>query len=195
MSVVMVGENSMSDEIIIRHCSPTLAGLKTGNIFSYPCLDRKEMLLTIRSLNQRLVPKGVRVIPLKLSSDRVLLYIYRPNKLENDLAVEDTAKLLSEYGYSVENSAKCVVHLSKRLYESEEFPHEIGLFLGYPPEDVRGFIDNHAEGYKCVGCWKVYGDEYSAKKKFDCYKKCTDVYCSQWANGKSIERLTVAVSL
>ena len=82
---------------------------------------------------------------------------------------------------------------SRRLQESGDFPHEIGLFLGYPPEDVRGFIENHAEGYKFVGCWKVYGDEKSAKKQFARYKKCTDVYCSQWANGKSIERLTVAV--
>ncbi|MGN1192930.1 MAG: DUF3793 family protein [Dorea sp.] len=193
MSVVINGGIGMSDEMIIRHCSPTLAGVKTGNIFSYSYVDRKALFLSVRSLNRRLVPKGVRVIPLKMCSNRVLLYVYRPNKLRADLAVEDASKLLKEYGYSVEDSAKCVVRLSKRLYGSEEFPHEIGLFLGYPPEDVRGFIDNHAEGYKCVGCWKVYGDENSAKKKFDCYKKCTDVFWSQWANGKSIERLTVAV--
>ena len=184
----------MSDEMIIRHCSPTLAGVKTGNLFSCSYTDKKEVFSKVRSLNRRLVPKGVRVIPLKLSVDRVLLYLYRPNKLEDDLAVEDAAKLLKEYGYSVKDSAKCVVRLSRRLNESEDFPHEIGLFLGYPPEDVRGFIDNHAEGYNCAGCWKVYGDELSARKKFDCYKKCTDVYCSQWAKGKSIERLTVAVS-
>ena len=54
-------------------------------------------------------------------------------------------------------------------------------------------MHRHVEGYKFVGCWKVYGDEKSAKKQFARYKKCTDVYCSQWANGKSIERLTVAV--
>ena len=26
----------------------------------------------------------------------------------------------------------------------DEFPHDIGLFLGYPPEDVLGFITNKA---------------------------------------------------
>ena len=35
--------------------------------------------------------------------------------------------------------------LIKRLNEDAEFPHEIGLFPGYPPEDVRGFIENRAE--------------------------------------------------
>ena len=108
----------MSDEMIIRHCSPTLAGLKTGNVFNCPYSDRKELLSAVRSLNRRLVPKGVRVIPLRMSADRVLLYIYRPNKLENDLAAEDAAKILREYGYSVDDSDKCVVRLSKRLHES-----------------------------------------------------------------------------
>lgn len=183
----------MSDEMIIRHCSPTLAGMKTGNAFSCSYEDKKEVISAVRSLNRRLVSKGVRVIPLKMTANRVLLYIYRPNRLENDLAADEAAKILKEYGYSVKEQAKCVMHLSRRLYESEEFPHEIGLFLGYPPEDVRGFIENRAGGYKCVGDWKVYGDEQSAKKKFDSYKKCTDIYCSQWAEGKSIERLTVAV--
>ena len=28
--------------------------------------------------------------------------------------------------------------------ESGEFPHEVGLFLSYPPEDVKGFIDHRA---------------------------------------------------
>lgn len=53
---------------------------------------------------------------------------------------------------------------------TKDFPHEIGLFLGYPLEDVQGFIENRAEGYKCVGCWKVYGDEEYAKQEFRAIK-------------------------
>lgn len=183
----------MSDEMIIRHCSPTLAGIKTGNAFTCSYSDKKELFSAVRSLNRRLLPKGVRVIPLRISADRVFLYTYRPGQLENDLAAADAAEILEQYGYSAEDSGKCVVRLSQRLRELDEFPHEIGLFLGYPPEDVRGFIENRAGGYKFTGYWKVYGDEQKARKKFENYKRCTDVYCSQWAEGKSIERLTVAV--
>ena len=46
--------------------------------------------------------------------------------------------------------------------ESGEFPHEVGLFLSYPPEDVKGFIDHRANDFKCAGLWKVYGDEEKA---------------------------------
>ncbi|MDD7740286.1 MAG: DUF3793 family protein [Fusicatenibacter sp.] len=181
----------MSDEMIVRHCSPTLAGLKTANLFSCPYSNKEELLLFVRDLNQRLSAKGVRVVPLRVSAHRGLLYLYRPKRLESDFEKEDTAKILKECGYTSQDCSQCLARLGKRLREREEFPHEIGLFLGYPPEDVRGFIENQAEGYKFSGCWKVYGDEQKAKKEFDRYKKCTETYCSQWERGKSIERLTV----
>ena len=64
--------------------------------------------------------------------------------------------------------------------------------MGYPPEDVCGFIDNNAACYKCVGYWKVYGDEKAALKTFARYKKCTETYCACLAEGRTIEALTVA---
>ena len=80
----------------------------------------------------------------------------------------------------------------KRLDEGEEFPHEIGLFLGYPVEDVKGFINNKAARAKCVGCWKVYGDEEKARRLFNQYRKCTRVYEKQWCEGKPLTKLAIA---
>ena len=57
----------------------------------------------------------------------------------------------------------------RRLQRFEAFPHEIGLFLSYPPEDVRGFIEHKGHESKCDGCWKVYGDAERAKKTFRTY--------------------------
>ena len=71
--------------------------------------------------------------------------------------------------------------------------HEVGLFLSYPPEDVKGFIDNGAENYKLAGMWKVYGDEARARKLFAQFKKCTDIYCELWRAGSGLEQLAVAV--
>ena len=75
----------------------------------------------------------------------------------------------------------------------KEFPHEIGLFLSYPPEDVKGFIENRAANYKLSGLWKVYGDEKKAKELFAKYKKCTDIYCERYEAGCGIAELAVAV--
>lgn len=182
----------MSDDDIIRNCAPTLAGIKTGNLFTCPYDSKDALWESIRTLNQKLVGKGLRALPLRVSPSKALIYLYRPKKLSADLANAAAEELLRQQGYTIDRCEGCIVQLIRRLKAQEHFPHEIGLFLGYPPEDVCGFIENKACNYKCVGCWKVYGDEAAAQKKFAQYKKCTRVYCDQWAKGTDIERLAVA---
>lgn len=182
----------MSEEQIIRHCSPTLAGLKTGNMFASCYSDISEMRAAIRYWNHRLTKKGLRVLPLRYQDNRALIYIYRPHKLLCDLRNQTASRLLCQCGYGTGTPEFCIAQLIKRMHECSEFPHEIGLFLGYPPEDVRGFIEHNAKGCKCVGCWKVYGDVEKAQDLFAKYKKCTDIYASQYIKGMSVERLTVA---
>lgn len=182
----------MTDDYVVRNCAPTLAGIKTGNMFTCPYESKDDLFQRVRCLNRRLSTKGLCVLPLRLSEQKALIYIYRPSCLSRDLSQQRAKELLSREGYNTDSCARCVVHLIRKLRTQKEFPHEIGLFLGYPPEDVWGFMENGACNCKCVGCWKVYGDERTARKRFDQYKKCTQVYCSQWEKGKDIERLAVA---
>lgn len=184
---------NMSEEIIVRHCSPTLAGMKTGNIFTHSFVNECEMKENIRRWNRILVKKGLRIIPLRFREGKALIYVYRPSRLSCDLRDETACRLLQERGYAVEMPERCVRKLMQRLGDSEEFPHEIGLFLGYPPEDVCGFIENKADCCKLVGCWKVYGDVDSAQRLFLKYKKCTAVYCAQLEKGNTIEKLALAL--
>ena len=181
----------MSEDYLIRNCAPTLAGIKTANMFTCPFENRQALLESIRSLNRRLAGKGLRLLPLRFSAKKALIYLYRPACLKKDLSDAEAARLLQRHGYNTDSCEKCVLHLARKLRAQEEFPHEIGLFLGYPVEDVHGFIEKGPDCCKCTGCWKVYGDEEAAKKKFAQYKKCTRVYCDQWARGKDIERLAV----
>ena len=185
----------MSEDLLIRHCSPTLAGIKTGNLFSCACPSRKDLTRDLCRLNKKLVPKGIRVLPLRVCKGRALIYAYRPNALESDLTDHRARALLLKYGYVPENPNGCVVHLIHRLWSEGEFPHEIGLFLSYPPEDVLGFICNRACNHKCVGCWKVYGDEAAARRQFAAFKACTANYCRRRAKGASLARLAVTTRL
>jgi hypothetical protein len=79
----------------------------------------------------------------------------------------------------------------RRLRDSETFPHEIGLFLGYPPSDVDGFIRNPNEGFCEVGYWKVYSDVESARRAFRRYRKCTEEYGRMLDEGRTLEQLVV----
>lgn len=182
----------MCEAQIVRNCAPTLAGLKTGSLFPCPCEDKASLLQSIRHINRKLGKKGLRCVPLRFSGSKALIYVYRPEKLRGDLQDSAARIILDKQGYSPGNADKCLVQLAKKLRENGDFPHEIGLFLGYPAEDVSGFMENRACGCKCAGCWKVYGDVEAAQKKFAQYKKCTRIYCRLHAQGKDIDRLTVA---
>ena len=181
----------MSDEMFIDHCAPTLAGLKTGNMFTCAFETAAELRSDIRRLNDMLRPKGLLVLPLRIAKGKVLIYLFRPSMLDADLKDTEAARLLPEEGYTRIERNRCLTELIRRMSDDGEFPHEIGLFLSYPPEDVRGFIKNRRSGCKLVGTWKVYGDEENAKHKFDLYKKCTDTYRRQWADGKTLSELAV----
>lgn len=187
----------MSDEMLVQNGSPTLAGIKTGNLFTCPYTDRRQTMRELRMLNRKLVPKGVRILPMRYSAERVLVYLYRPSRLEKDLAGKEAVELLEKAGYRHENADQCVIELIHRINDLEsEFPHEIGLFLSYPPEDVRGFIahsENRSVDCKLVGAWRVYGDVQKARKTFEAYRKCTESYCRQWSSGVPLTKLVVAV--
>lgn len=68
----------MSEELVIRHCSPTLAGLKTGSLFNCSYRTERELTEGVRQLNRRLVPSGLRVVPVRRQAGKALIYVYRP---------------------------------------------------------------------------------------------------------------------
>lgn len=75
----------MSEETVINCCSPCLAGLKTGNLFSCKVDGKSDLLRSVRELNRRLVPRGLRIMPVKITKTRALIYLYRPDRLEKTL--------------------------------------------------------------------------------------------------------------
>lgn len=182
----------MSEEIIVQNCSPTLAGLKTGNLFGCEFDSEQAMTASLRKWNRALSCKGIRMIPMRRRDKGALVYIYRPGRLARDLSTPGAQNILATCGYTDRSVQGALRELVCRLRTQKDFPHEIGLFLSYPAEDVRLFIENHAKNYKFVGCWKVYCNESEAKKTFQEYKKCTSVYSKKLSEGTSILQLTVA---
>ena len=67
----------MSDEMIVRQCAPTLAGIKTGSLFPCPYESRTQLMDEIRAMNHMLVPKGLCMLPVRCEGGSALLYVYR----------------------------------------------------------------------------------------------------------------------
>ena len=168
----------MPDQILIDQCAPTLAGLKTGNMFPVKIEPGQDICAELRSLNRLLREKGIRVVIFRKNDKRAVLYLY-----------------LEEKGYCCSSPGKCLAQLIRHMTEDDEFPHEVGLFLGYPPGDVRSFMQDTRHGVKCTGCWKAYGNEDEARKTFAKFRKCTDVYRRELSRGRSLLQLTVRTDL
>lgn len=178
---------------LIEHASPTLAGIKTANMFNYSFESLTTLQNELQQLNEEFNHKGLYFEVLRYRAKTVLLYVYRKNRLVQDLKDEKTKQLLHEAGYNnpIEVVA-CLDFLKQRLSSSDEFPHEIGVFLGYPIEDVLGFIKHCGLNCKCCGYWKVYGDEQKAKHLFCQFTQCRKIYKKLYLTGQSINQLIVA---
>ena len=180
----------MSEELVIRCCAPTLAAIKTGSLFNCAFASWQEMTESLIALNLCLLQKGVTALPLRYRDGRTLIYLCRIEMLKADLDDPQAEAILRENGYPDGTPIQRIAHLIRRLKECETFPHEIGLFLGYPPVDVRGFMEN--KPCKCVGVWKVFeSDEAVARRYFARCRHCTSAYVRRCHEGWSLSRLTI----
>lgn len=170
------------------HIAPTLLGIKCASLLS---LLPEEFDLDFHTelFNHKTAAKGLKCRTLCNCGKRVLVLFYNESerllkKILHDKAVCNTLK---GYGYKInEDIDNQLCHLAYRIKTSICFPHEIGIFLGYPIEDVIGFIENKGENFKLCGTWKVYGDEKSAKHTFDNYVKCRNFLCNKLNEGADI---------
>ena len=105
----------MSEDMVIAQCSPTMAGLKTGSLFACPVEDRAELAGSMRRLNATLVPRGLRMVPVKYTENKALIYMYRPDRLQQDLKDETAGRILAQKGYPLDNTSHCVAELARRL--------------------------------------------------------------------------------
>lgn len=172
--------------LLVIHSSPTLMNIKCSYLIclkSLTSVDKEEI--------KKLKEKGLSFLFMKNKMGCPLLFVYRKIALSKLLREKDRASVLTKFGYNPNNIDSSLSKLKKRLEENKDFPHEIGLFLGYPTDDVVSFIENKGQNYLYSGHWKVYHNEEKAKKTFNEYDMCRDCLLSSYNNGISIERLCV----
>lgn len=169
--------------LLANHTAPALLGIKPSSLVS---LNSKDFDIKehIKIFNDRAMVKGLKIKILCKCKNRVLILLYNESILNKQ--VSNNRYWLDSFGYKGLNLEECLNRLGSRLVEFEEFPHEIGIFLGYPIEDVIGFIQNKGKNYKLCGYWKVYGDECKAKCTFENYDKCRKYLCNRLNQGVNI---------
>lgn len=165
---------------------PLFKGYKVACITNVRREDMRNMHLLLNGT-------GICYRALTFCRDKYLVLLYRPAQLKTYLKQPEVKTFLADYGYEENSLEKVLERLSLRVREHSkneiEFPHEIGIFLNYPLEDVRGFIEHKGQDSLFCGYWKVYHDPEKAKLTFWTYDKAKDCAVNEFLAGKTIREI------
>ena len=151
---------------LATQCAPVIAGEKVSNLLTI----RKEWL---KDIYQIFLGTPVDFFVLSRHKDKISVLLYREDQLQEYLQREEVRNLLKELGYENCSIREIFPLLQKRyinhINNKNEFPHELGLILGYPAKDVAGFMANKGKNFCHNGYWKVYYSAEEATKTFSRY--------------------------
>ena len=175
------------------HGAPTFAGEKPAVLLSF----RKSQFEDFDAMLASFLPcfhcKGISVLRLVEGEEYVLVLFYRVRRIARLVKRADAKALLRACGYDADAPlAELLAARQRRMALRKTFPHEIVVFLGYPVEDVRGFMEHHGKDFALSGYWKVYGNPDVARALFARYTACSEEFCKKLDDGVKFEDLVVA---
>lgn len=162
-----MGDVDYLQSLIAYHAAPTVMGIKPATLVC-PGASERNLAKALNECGPRLGEYfGVRVANFRNRAGALLLLVYNLDLLQSALSACEVTELLADAGYEVPTaSVESLLDRLRQKCAGSRFPHEIGVFLGYPPCDVRRFM-NDGDGRNCrsAGCWKAYGDIAEAKTR------------------------------
>ena len=153
--MVLQNNTEWLNEQIAVQCAPLLAGLKPSNLLIIPLGLEKDLRHSLR---------GTRIAMYLLSEydGKQVFLLYKVNELIVYLTEQSVQRLLLDLDYEGAELYSLLQRVSKKYtahkQEKEAFPHELGLLLGYPAVDVKGFMEQGGKNFLYSGYWKVYGN-------------------------------------
>ncbi len=177
--------NELKMQIVLQ-CSPLLAGLKISNLLITGSDDEDR----VRHLFKN---SGIATQGIYKDASKVTYLLYRPEELEGYLKRPKVSRLLCWLGYEQIRLYEVFDLFCSRykLYrqEKKKFPHEMGLLLGYPVEDVYGFIVNKGKNDLYTGYWKIYDNLSDTLKLFEQFNQANEFMVRQVCLGVNISEL------
>ena len=191
-------KNSVEDYVKEHLClnAPVLLGLKPAAIFTVSKAEKARLEELLSSCGKQrggncpleeycggarmeeAFPSDCRVFAIVTlhSGEKESILLYRKDILYAHLADRKVKRFLHSLALGYEEGADWILHFKKRFLEykeeGREFPHEIGIFLGYPLWDIRAFMQNPRREAKLTGYWKVYYKVEKAREQFQKYDRC-----------------------
>lgn len=171
---------------IVLWCAPFLKGMKTAcavNIEEQYCPEL-EGILADTDIEYRYLSRD---------KGKRLVFFYRKKEFSGYLGRTDVRRFLERFGYARREPEEALGRLSERvcryIRRGAGFPHEIGVFLDYPIDDVRCFMEQKGKGGVMTGYWRVYHNPGKAQLIFQAYDKARISAVNEFLAGGTIREI------
>lgn len=159
-----------------------LKNCKQSNMIFVSLEELKLLILELANTNLKLAL-------LYQDNSKYLILIYRENSLNEYLRQEEIRNFLYTCGYEGTCFKHFLPYLRERIARArnlgQDFPHEIGAFLGYPLCDIEGFLRCQGKNYLHSGYWKVYANLDTTMAKFKQIDEARNQAIYEWFEGRS----------
>lgn len=154
--------------IVAFSAAPTIEGKKPSTLMIFNSEGKNTMALWREHGSQICEFFEIEQFEMKSENDYIVVFLYRERMLECYIKQNVNQQFLQKMGYGLSDDLNKNLEILKQRFE-KMCPHEMGIFLGIPVEDVEGFI--HHKGRNCLLCkyWKVYGNIKRAELLFNAY--------------------------
>lgn len=154
---------------IYFHAGPAIAGQKTGTMLSFTPSGRNLMAVWRRYSDAvtEALPAAYKV--LRETEKGITVLFYQPEAMKARLEAAEVRDFLRNFAYPLEGVDVMLTCLTQRF--DKGCPHEIGVFLGYPIEDIQAFMSDNCHQCLMTGYWKVYANPENALAQFRLYDK------------------------
>ena len=181
--IVQTMDLSQVETKLVLQCAPLIKGIKMSNLLIVSSKDEDAVRIILKKT-------GILHYRLLRQDEKTTFLLFRKMQLATHLNAPEVQRILKVNGYH-DLSLGGILRTFQYRYQTyvdqgEGFPHEMGLLLGYPLEDVLGFIEHKGKNYLYSGYWKVYADVASKRKIFDAYEEAKEELIVLLANGHGI---------
>lgn len=166
--------------LLANTCAPVIKNLTCANTLTTKPGSYKRIYLQLKDTD-------LKVKCLYKDLIREVLIIYRKDALIESLALSSSKNYLKEFDYKCSDLDESLDKLASRFKDfyinNKEFPHELGIFLNYPIEDIKGFVLNNGKNSLYTKYWKVYSNLDKAKKIFKKFDEAIETSLRQVVDG------------
>ena len=190
--------NSMKDKqyienFLIYNTALVIAGIKPASTVTIIKTNNDLYSMWIKYGRKFIRNIYLDFIELRESKEAIIILVFCKELLQSHINTKENKKFLMDLGYSKERDIDDLLNELKIRYSLSHYPHELGVFLGIPLNDVKDFIECKEKRCLLCGYWKVYNDFHYAKEVFDKFDMVKEITMRNLIKGNNSEELVATI--